>query len=137
MNNWFQRVALFASTAVGSPTAFLLAVASVLVWALLGPLMGFSDTWQLIINSTSSVVTYLVVFLIQYAQNRDTRAIRLKLDELLRTTEGARSSLIDLDRLSDRGIDRLEAEFKAWRQRQHHAESSGLSEAAGRRLGSD
>jgi low affinity Fe/Cu permease len=120
MNNWFQKVALFASTAVGSPTAFLLALASVFVWAILGPWMGFSDTWQLIINSMSSIITYLVVFLIQYAQNRDTRAIRLKLDELLRATEGARSSLVDLDRLSDDQIERLEADFKAWRRRQDH-----------------
>ena len=130
MNNWFQKVALFASTAVGSPTAFLLALASVVVWAILGPWMGFSDAWQLIINSLSSIITYLVVFLIQYAQNRDTRAIRLKLDELLRATEGARSSLIDLDRLSDDQIERLEADFKAWRRRQNHAENPRLSESA-------
>jgi low affinity Fe/Cu permease len=70
------------------------------------------------------------VFLIQYAQNRDTRAIRLKLDELLRATEGARSSLVDLDRLSDDQIVRLEADFKAWRRRQNHAENPRLSESA-------
>jgi low affinity Fe/Cu permease len=134
MNNWFQKVALFASTAGGSPTAFLLALASVVVWAILGPWMGFSNTWQLIINSMSSIITYLVVFLIQYAQNRDTRAIRLKLDELLRATQGARSSLVDLDRLSDDQIERLEADFKAWRRRQNHAEDPRLLESARQRL---
>jgi low affinity Fe/Cu permease len=133
MHNWFQKIALFSSNAVGSPTAFLLAFASVLVWAALGPLMGFSDTWQLIINSTSSIITFLVVFLIQYAQNRDTHAIRLKLDELLRATEGAQASMVDLDRLSDDEIERLEGEFKAWRQRQAGNEHPSVPDTARRR----
>jgi low affinity Fe/Cu permease len=134
MNHWFQKIALFASNAVGSPTAFLLACASVLIWAAAGPLMGFSDTWQLIINSLSSVITFLVVFLIQYAQNRDTRAIRLKLDELVRTQEGARSSLVDLDRLSDREIEHLEKEFQDWRRRSGRAKDAETSKPALHRL---
>jgi low affinity Fe/Cu permease len=116
MDTWFQRIALFASAAVGSPAAFLLACLVVVIWAITGPLMNYSDTWQLLINTGTSIVTFLVVFLIQYAQNRDTRAMRLKLDELLRISEGARLSLFDLDRLSDQEITRLENEFKRWRR---------------------
>lgn len=116
MQTSFQRFAFVASDLVGTPTAYLLACLVVLVWAGLGPLMAFSDTWQLLINTGTSIVTFLVVFLIQYAQNRDTRAIRLKLDELLRNTEGARAALIDLDRLSDEQIERLEQDLHVWRQ---------------------
>ena len=117
MSKWFQKFALSASTFVGTPTVFLLACLSVLIWTLMGPIMKFSNTWQLLINTGTSIATFLVVFLIQYAQNRDTRAIRLKLDELLRATEGARSSLVDLDRLSDEQIEKLEQELHIWRQK--------------------
>lgn len=117
MKNWFQRLALSASTTVGTPGAFLLACLSLLLWVIAGPIMKFSDTWQLIVNTGSSIVTFLVVFLIQYAQNRDTRAIRLKLDELLRVSEGARPALIDLNRLSDEQIDRLEQELHLLRHK--------------------
>jgi low affinity Fe/Cu permease len=85
--------------------------------------MNYSDTWQLLINTGTSIVTFLVVFLIKYAQNRDTRAMRPKLDELLRISEGARMSLFDLDRLSDQEITRLENEFKRWRR--GHGEGPG------------
>ena len=111
MRNWFQNFALLTSELVGTPTAYLSACLSVLVWCALGPIMKFSDTWQLLINTGSSIITFLVVFLIQYAQNRDTRAIRLKLDELIRATEGARPVLIDLNRLSDEQIDQLERDL--------------------------
>jgi low affinity Fe/Cu permease len=120
MNRWFQGLARNASAIVGSAAAFLLACVMIAIWAVCGPLMGFSNTWQLIINTGTGIVTFLVVFLIQYAQNRDTQAIRLKLDELLRATEGARASLIDLDRLSDEELERLQQEFKTWRQKRDH-----------------
>jgi low affinity Fe/Cu permease len=116
MSKWFQSFALLAAEVVGTPAAFLLACLTVLVWGGLGPIMQFSDTWQLLINTGTSIVTFLVVFLIQYAQNRDTRAIRLKLDELLRAAEGARPALIDLDRLADEQIERLEQELHEWRR---------------------
>ena len=116
MSKWFQRFALLSADVVGRPVAFLLACLTILVWGGRGPIMKFSDTWQLIINTGTSIVTFLVVFLIQHAQNRDTRAIRLKLDELLRATEGARPTLIDLNRLSDEQIERLEQELHEWRQ---------------------
>jgi low affinity Fe/Cu permease len=117
MNERFNRYALAASDFVGSTGAFFAALALVAAWAVTGPLMSFSNTWQLIINSGTSILTFLIVFLIQHAQNRDTRSIRLKLDEILRVTEGARPALVDLDRLSDDEIARLEEEFKRWRQR--------------------
>ena len=116
MSKWFQRFALLSADVVGTPIAFLLACLTVLIWGGLGPIMKFSDTWQLIINTGTSIITFLVVFLIQHAQNWDTRAIRLKLDELLRATEGARPALIDLNRLSDEQIERLEQELHDWRQ---------------------
>jgi low affinity Fe/Cu permease len=121
MGSCFQPFARLASNAVGTPMACLLACLVVLVWAGLGPWMHYSDTWQLLINTGTSIVTFLVVFLIQYAQNRDTRAVRLKLDELIRTS-GARVSLVDLDRLSDQEITRLEDEFKRWRQNRENAQ---------------
>lgn len=117
MNKWFQDFSLKASEAVGTPRAFLLACAVSLLWLGAGPLAGFSDTWQLTINTLTSVVTFIVVFLIQYAQNRDTHAIRLKLDELLRALPGTRDAFIDLNRLTDQEIEQLETEFKLWRER--------------------
>jgi low affinity Fe/Cu permease len=117
MRQRFDRLARVASDAVGSTEAFLLACVLVVIWFIFGPFTRFSDTWQLTINTGTSVVTFLIVFLIQSAQNRDTRAIRLKLDELLRATDGARPVLIDLDRLSEEEISRLEQQFKDWRQR--------------------
>jgi low affinity Fe/Cu permease len=117
VKRWFQVVALRASTTVGTPGVFLLACLSILVWAILGPIMKFSDTWQLVVNTGTSIITFLVVFLIQYAQNRDTRAIRLKLDELLRVTKDARSNFVDLDRLSDEQLERLEQELHSWHEK--------------------
>jgi low affinity Fe/Cu permease len=87
------------------------------LWGATGPVLHFSDTWQLIVNTGRSILTFLIVFLIQHAQNRDTRSIRLKPDELLRVTERVRPSLVDLDRLSDQEIEKLEQEFVAWRKR--------------------
>ena len=117
MNERFNRYALAASDFVGSSKAFIGACAVILLWGAAGPVLHFSDTWQLIVNTGTSILTFLIVFLIQHAQNRDARSIRLKLDELLRVAQGARPSLIDLDRLSDQEIERLEQEFVEWRKR--------------------
>lgn len=117
MNEWFNRYALSASDFVGSSKAFIGACAIVLVWGAAGPVLHFSDTWQLLVNTGTSILTFLIVFLIQHAQNRDTRSIHLKLDELLRVAEGARPFLVDLDRLSDQEINKLERDFTAWRKR--------------------
>ena len=115
MSSTFRRAADAASVAVGSPWAFAAAVAVVLVWALTGPVFHFSDTWQLVINTGTTVVTFLMVFLIQNTQNRDARVVQLKLDELIRAVAGARNSLVDMEHMSDEELARLQSEFEALR----------------------
>jgi len=95
----------------------MIAVGLILVWALTGPLFHFSDTWQLVINTATTVITFLMVFIIQNTQNRDTRAIQLKLDELLRAMQGARTRLVALETLTDEELDDLEKEFEKVRQK--------------------
>ena len=108
----FREAAAKVAAAMGSPYAFLSAVLIVAVWAALGPHFGWSETHQLVINTFTTIVTFLVVFLIQSTQNRDTKSLHLKIDELLKATRGARNSMIDLDSLSDEQLARLESEFK-------------------------
>jgi low affinity Fe/Cu permease len=110
-------VADTASVAVGSSWAFALAVLIVLAWAATGPAFHYSDTWQLIINTGTTVVTFLMVFLIQNTQNREARITQLKLDELIRAVAGARTSLVDMEHMSDEELTRLQAEFEALRDK--------------------
>jgi low affinity Fe/Cu permease len=112
MKEAFRKAAHQTSLAVGSPPAFLFALLIVLVWGVSGPLFAFSDTWQLVINTGTTIVTFLMVFLIQNTQNRDSRAIHVKLDELILYTEDADNSLVDIDRLTDEQVDRLERHLK-------------------------
>lgn len=111
MSEFFRKAAKRISCAIGSPYAFVLALGAVVVWALLGPVCGFSDTWQLVINTSTTIITFLVVFMIQNTQNRDSKALHLKLDELIRSIDAARNGLIDSEDLSDQELDRLEREF--------------------------
>jgi low affinity Fe/Cu permease len=111
MKCFFHKLATGASRAVGSPYAFLASVALIVGWLLSGPAFGFSDTWQLIINTSTTIVTFLMVFLIQNTQNRDSLGLHIKLDELIRATKGARNSLINLAALSDDQLHELELEF--------------------------
>jgi low affinity Fe/Cu permease len=111
MKHAFRRFAAGAATVTGSPWAFLLAVLVILTWAVSGPLFNFSDGWQLTINTGTTIVTFLMVFLIQNTQNRDSVAIQLKLDELLRGVVGARTSLVDLENLSDEDLALLHQQF--------------------------
>ncbi|HEY5922629.1 MAG TPA: low affinity iron permease family protein [Kofleriaceae bacterium] len=112
----FHRIARRVAHAIGTPLAFVVALALCVVWALSGPLFGYSDTWQLIINTSTTVITFLVVFLIQNTQNHDSRAIHLKLDELVRAVKKARNSLVDLEDLPDEELAKLEAEFRRLRR---------------------
>ncbi|MEO7558046.1 MAG: low affinity iron permease family protein [Gammaproteobacteria bacterium] len=125
MNDFFHKFAKKTSEIFGSPAAFIIAVLIIVVWGLTGPVFGFSDTWQLIINTGTTIVTFLVVFLIQNTQNRDAKAIHLKLDELIRGVEGARTELVDLEDLSDEELARLQKEFEQMRE-----DSSALPDKA-------
>ncbi len=108
----FRGFSKRTSDLVGTPIAFLAAVGLIVVWAASGPTFRFSDTWQLVINTGTTIITFLMVFLIQTTQNRDSRAIHLKLDELIKALRGARNSVIDLERLSDDQLKKLEDEYK-------------------------
>ena len=124
MKEAFRKFAHQSAQAVGSPWAFFLALASLIVWGLTGPRFHYSDTWQLVINTATSLSTFLVVFLIQNTQNRDTKVIQLKLDELIRAVQPARTSLVQMEDLTDAELDKLQHEF----QLLHKAAASRLSE---------
>lgn len=109
----FQKFAQTASSAMGSPWAFAVAAGVVLVWAALGPVFHFSDTWQLVINTSTTIITFLMVFLIQNTQNRDTEALRLKLDELILATRDARNAFVDIDDLDDKQLNEIERDLRA------------------------
>jgi low affinity Fe/Cu permease len=116
MNELFRKFAHTTSEAVGSSGIFIVALAAIVVWVMLGPYFRYSDTWQLVINTATTIVTFLMVFLIQNTQNRDAKAIHLKLDELIRSVAGARNRLVDLENLSDEELARLQQEFQRLRE---------------------
>ncbi len=115
--SWFTRFAKVTSRITGRPISFILAVAIILVWAGTGPLFGFSDTWQLVINTGTTIVTFLMVFLIQNTQNRDSEAIQVKLDELIRAVNGAHNALLDLEELEDDELDRIRLNYEQMAER--------------------
>jgi low affinity Fe/Cu permease len=117
MHERFRRLARRSSEIVGSAEMFLAACVAVVVWAVLGPRYGFSDTWQLVINTGTTIVTFLLVFIIQNAQNRDARAMQLKLDELIRAVKDARTGMVRLERMTDQDLCALEGDFKKLRSR--------------------
>ena len=113
----FRRMAHATATAVGTPWTFVGALLVVIVWGASGPLFHFSDTWQLVINTGTTIVTFLMVFLIQNTQNRDAIVMHLKLDELIRATHSARNQLLDMDAMSDEELAQLQKEFKELHRR--------------------
>src|ERR1700733_5844183 len=117
MNDWFHRFASRTAEIVGRSYAFILAVTVVAVWASTGPLFHFSDTWQLVINTGTTIVTFLMVFLIQNTQNRDAHAIHLKLDELIRANKHARNALLAVESMSDDELQSLQGEFEQLRDK--------------------
>src|SRR5579884_3707712 len=132
MTVWFARIAGRVADWTGSSWAFCLAGLVVVVWAVTGPMFNFSDTWQLVINTGTTIVTFLMVFLIQNTQNRDAKAMHLKLDELLRGVEGARTGLVDLEAASDDELDRVQKEFE--RIRKLREVSPALAEQAAKEI---
>ena len=108
----FSRFASAAARATGHPVAFLAALGVIAAWLTAGPLFGFSDTWQLVVNTATTIVTFLMVFLIQNTQNRDAHAMQIKLDELIRVTPGADEALLDLEELSDAHLNRIRAWYE-------------------------
>ena len=113
VNLWFSRFASKTAQIVGQPYMFLFAVVVLILWAASGPLFHFSDTWQLIINTGTTIITFLVVFLIQNTQNRDAKALHLKLDELIRSHLSARNDMIDIEKLSDEELEEIERRYAA------------------------
>jgi low affinity Fe/Cu permease len=120
VRNAFRIFAHCSSKALGSAWAFVGAVIVIAVWVLTGPAFHFSDTWQLIINTATTVITFLMVFLIQNTQNRDSKAVQLKLDELIRALKTARNELVDLEDLSDEELKKLEEQFQRLRKKAEH-----------------
>lgn len=128
----FRQFAATTSRVMGSPWAFLAAATVILLWALSGPMFGFSDTWQLVINTGTTIVTFLMVFLIQNTQNRDAKALHLKLDELIKGVSGARTGLVGLEELPDEHLDTLQKNFTALREEHGGEVAEVLEEMVGR-----
>jgi low affinity Fe/Cu permease len=130
---WFENLSHRVTHATGRPWAFLVAFLVIIVWALSGPLFGFGDTWQLVINTSTTIVTFLMVFLIQQTQNKDGKAVELKLNELVAATRGASNRLIDVENLSEEELDILHGYFqelvKLAKQDQNMTESHSMEEA--------
>jgi low affinity Fe/Cu permease len=128
VNQIFSRAAKWTSKATGHPSAFGIAALIIVLWALSGPFFGFSDTWQLIINTGTTIATFLMVFLIQNTQNRDTAALQLKLDELIRVTKGAHLALLDLEELSEEQLERIRYRYESIAERARANLRSGVKD---------
>ena len=133
LHNVFRRFARATSNGIGSPIAFVIAMLVVLAWAISGPFFGFSETWQLVINTGTTIVTFLVVFMIQNTQNRDSRAVHLKLDELIRVMKKARNELVDVEDKADEVLDRYQAEFRELEDIRSGTRAAKTNPSVGRR----
>jgi low affinity Fe/Cu permease len=128
INSGFTRFSRWISCHAGRPGAFFIALMVIAAWAVTGPLFGYSDTWQLVINTGTTIVTFLMVFLIQNTQNRDSQAIHVKLDELIRAKKGARNSLLNLDDLSDEELEQIRVSFAQLGKRAKESVMNGASD---------
>ncbi len=124
----FTRFAKWTSRAAGHPATFAVAALIILVWAVTGPIFGFSDTWQLVINTSTTIITFLMVFLIQNTQNRDSAAMQLKLDEVIRAMHGAHNGLLDLEELSDEELDKIKSDYEALARKSREELRRGLKD---------
>jgi low affinity Fe/Cu permease len=124
----FTRFAKWTARTTGHPVAFIAAVLIIVVWAVTGPLFGFSDTWQLVINTGTTIVTFLMVFLIQNTQNRDSEAMQLKLDELIRAVNGAHNGLLDLEELTEEDLERIKARYEVLARKSREDLKRGLKD---------
>jgi low affinity Fe/Cu permease len=123
LHETFRKFAHKCSELAGFPWTFIIAVAIIIVWGATGPFFGFSDTWQLIINTSTTIITFLMVFLIQNTQNRESKSLQLKLDELINSIKEARNKFIDLENLSDEELETLQDQFRQLQQRQNKTDS--------------
>jgi low affinity Fe/Cu permease len=114
---WYSSFAKTAARVCGKPPVFVIAVAVIAAWLVTGPVFGYSDTWQLVINTGTTIVTFLMVFLIQNTQNRDTQALQIKLDELIRATQGAHNALLDLEELEEKDLQEFQDNYEALAQK--------------------
>jgi low affinity Fe/Cu permease len=124
--SWFTRFAKWTARVSGRPVTFMIAVVVILAWVITGPIFGFSDTWQLVINTGTTIVTFLMVFLIQNTQNRDAEAMQIKLDELIRAVKGAHNALLDLEELEDEELDRIRNHYEKIAERARGDLRSGI-----------
>ena len=127
-SSWFTAFAKATSRATGRPSAFGVAGTIVIVWIVTGPLFRFSDTWQLVINTGTTIVTFLMVFLIQNTQNRDSEALQIKLDELIRTHKGAHNALMDLEELEEHELDRIRERYSKLAQKAREELRQGIAD---------
>jgi low affinity Fe/Cu permease len=127
-SSWFTIFAKTTSRATGRPSAFVVAGAIIIIWIVTGPLFHFSDTWQLVINTGTTIVTFLMVFLIQNTQNRDSEALQVKLDELIRAIDGAHNALLDLEDLEEDELDRIRLNYSALAKKAREELRQGISD---------
>ncbi len=123
LNELFRKLSVWSASALGSPWVFVVNVLLILLWLVSGPFFHYSDTWQLLVNTATTVFTYLAVFLIQNTQNRDAKAMHLKLDELISSIEGARNRMVDLQNLTDEEMEQLQQQFQRLQKQANQSES--------------
>jgi low affinity Fe/Cu permease len=133
--HWFAVFAKKVEHVTGHPMTFVAAVALIVIWGITGPVFGYSDTWQLVINTGTTIVTFLMVFLIQNSQNRDTGAIQTKLDELIRAIEGAHNALLDLEELDEEDIEHIRRDYRNLAERARKAIEKGVKDTACEEVG--